>query len=384
MKYLPLLWANLRRKPLRLTLTIASTFVAFLLFGVLEAVNASLSATISIEGQDRLIVINRISIILPMPASYENRIRSIPGVKVACTQNWFGGVYQDDHNQIPTFAMEEDTFFDTYPEIKVTPEQKAAWFADQTSAVVSDDIAQRFGWKVGDVIPMRSGIFTHPDGTRIWPMKLIAIFKATGSTAGMYFHYKYFNEGLNPNMGRDSIGMVALRLTDASKATEIANKIDAMFANSSAETKTTTEQAFIADFAKQLGNIGAIINGIVTAVFFTMLLVSANTMAQSVRERTNEIAVMKTLGFSSAAVIITVVGESLLVTALGAVPGFLLAMSIASKLGDVLAQYFSQVAIPASSIVTAAILVVVLGGLSALLPSLNVWRLKITDALRHA
>jgi putative ABC transport system permease protein len=157
-----------------------------------------------------------------------------------------------------------------------------------------------------------------------------------------------------------------------------------MFANSSAETKTTTEQAFVQDFAKQLGNIGAIINGIVTAVFFTMLLVSANTMAQSVRERTNEIAVMKTLGFSSAAVIVTIVGESLLVTALGAVPGFLLAMSIATMLGDVLSQYFSAVAIPTSSIVTAAILVAILGGLSALLPSLNVWRLKITDALRHA
>lgn len=384
MKYLPLLWANLRRKPARMILTIASTFVAFLLFGVLEAVHSALGANVTIAGQDRLIVINRISLIMPLPASYANRIRGMEGIKIACTQNWFGGVYQEDRNQIAAFAMQSDTFFDTYPEIDIPAADKAAWLADRTGAVVSDDLAQRFNWKVGDVVPLRSNIFTHPDGTRIWPMKIISIFKNSGSNSAVYFHYEYFNEGLSPNMGKDSIGMIVLRLSDPNRSTEIAQKIDSLFANSSTETKTTTEQAFVQDFVKQIGNIGAIINGIVTAVFFTMLLVSANMMAQSVRERTNEIAVLKTLGFSSAAVISMVVGESLLVTALGAVPGILMALPIAHGMGKALQQYLSLVTIPPRTFVIAAALIVVLGTLSALLPSLNVWRLKITDALRHA
>ena len=385
MKYLALLWANLQRKRLRTTLTMASIVVAFLLFGILEAMRFALTGFAQIAGQDRLITINKVSIIQNLPASYENKVRTVAGVGVTCSHNWFGGVYQEDRNQLGTIAVEKETFFDAYPELQVSDAEKKDWLADRTGALVGRDVAKRFGWKVGQVIPMRSNIFTREDGTRVWPMKISGIYSVrNGDNSAVYFDYDYFNEGLASAFGRDSIGWLVLRIADPERSAEVARKIDALFANSTTETKTTTEQAFAQGFANQMGNIGAIISVVVTAVFFTMLLVTANAMAQSVRERTSELAVMKTLGFSGGTIMALILAESLLITVIGGGIGLALAGALTGSVPDAVKQYFPVIMIPPQSYVIAVIMVVALGAISAALPCYQAGRLKIVDALRKA
>jgi len=383
MKYLALLFANLRRKPLRTILTIASILIAFMLFGILEALRSALSGGAQISGQDRLITINKVSIIQNLPAAYENRIRSVPGVKVTNSQNWFGGVYQEDRNQIGTFAVEAETFFETNPDFELTDEERTSWLADRSGAIVGRDVAARFGWKVGQTIPMRSNIFTRTDGSNIWDMKIHGIYTLrNGDNTGVYFHYKYFNESLNGMFGKDNIGMVVVRIADPTRSAEVAAKIDALFANSHTETKTTTEQAFIQSFAAQMGNVGAIITVIVSAVFFTMLLVTANSMAQSIRERTSEIGVMKTLGFSGGLVMTLILAESLLITVIGGGLGLLLADAAVGGIPPEMKAYFPTISIDAQAYVLAVTLIVALGAISAALPCYQAGRLRIVDALR--
>src|SRR5690606_8680774 len=291
-RYLPLLWANLLRKRLRTSLTLASIVIAFLLFGLLQALRLALTGTPELAGVDRLITIHKVSIIQSLPRSYLTRIRGVDGVKVATSLDWFGGIYQDDRNQIGSFPVEVETFFDVYPEYQLPPEQRAAWESDRTAAIVGQAPMERFGWQVGDVIPLRSNILRKQAGGNVWDLRIAGVDSAeNGDNSGLYFHYDYFNESRTAD--RDRIGWVALRVEDPDRAAQIAARIDEMFANSSTETKTTTEKAFVQGFANQLGNIGALLTAIAAAVFFTMLLVTANTMGQSIRERISEIGVMK-------------------------------------------------------------------------------------------
>jgi putative ABC transport system permease protein len=383
LKYLHLLWANLQRKRLRTTLTFASIMIAFLLFGLLEAMRFALAGNVTIAGQDRLITIHKVSIIQGLPASYENRIRSIPGVAVTCSHNWFGGVYQSDRNQLGTYAVGAATFFEAYPELELAAAEKAAFQKDRTAAVVGRDTAERFGWRVGDTVPIESNIFTREDGSRAWDLKIAGIYTIPdGDNTAVYFHYDYFNEGLAALYGRDWIGWVVLRIADPSKSVATASAIDALFANSSTETKTTTEAAFVQGFANQIGNIGAIVSVVATAVFFTMLLVTANAMAQSVRERTSEIAVMKTLGFSPTTVTSLILAESLLLTTLGGGVGLALASLLTQGLPAAIKQYFPVFTIPPHSYLIAAIMIVGLGAIAAAMPCVQAGRLRIVDALR--
>lgn len=381
MKYLPLLWANLGRKRVRTTLTIASIVIAFLLFGLLQTMKAALTGGAELAGVDRLMTIHKISLIQPLPASYLNRIRSVEGVKIATSQDWFGGIYQDDRNQIAAFAVEPELFFEVYPEYLLPAEHKQSWISDRTGIIVGQAIAQRFGWKVGQKISLRSNIFTNSNGSTAWDFNVSGIYTASnGDLQSVYFHYEYFNE--SRTFGRDNIGYVVMRIDNPDRAAEIAGRVDAMFANSSAETKTSTEKAFIQGFANQLGNIGALITWVASAVFFTMLLVTANTMGQSIRERINEIGVMKTLGFSSASVTALVLGEAVLITALGGVIGLALAALLATGLATALQQFFPTLGMPREAWGTGGVLIVTLGVLAALLPCYQAFRLKIVDALR--
>jgi putative ABC transport system permease protein len=382
LKYLPLLWANLKRKKMRTSLTIASIVIAFLLFGMLRALQSALTGSADLAGADRLITMHKVSFIQSLPLSYLNRIKGVEGVRAAGSSSWFGGIYQEDRNQVATFATEPETFFDLYTEYKLPDEQRAAWIADRGSAVVSRTLADRFGWKVGDTIPMRSNIFTNKNGGNVWDMKIAGIYDATNADQSIYFHYEYFNE--SRTFGRDEIGMVSVRLQDPDKAAEVSQKIDAMFANSPTETKTNTERAFMQSFANQMGNIGALVTAIASAVFFTMLLVTANTMGQSIRERINEIAVMKTLGFSSWSVTALVFGEALLVTAIGGFIGLGLAAMLSGLIAKVMATFFPVLGIGASTYVLGVVLVFVLGSCAAALPAAQAWRLKIVDALRRS
>jgi putative ABC transport system permease protein len=381
LKYLPLLWANLQRKRVRTTLTLASIVIAFLLFGLLQTMRTALTGGAELAGVDRLMTIHKISLIQPLPASYLNRIRSVEGVKIATSQDWFGGIYQDDRNQVAAFAVEPELFFEVYPEYSLPDEQKKAWLSDRGGIIVGRDIAARFGWKVGQKIALRSNIFTNTNGTSAWDFNVSGIFSAgNGDNSSVYFHYEYFNE--SRNFGKNNIGYVVMRINDPDRAAEIAAKVDAQFANSSTETKTSTEKAFIQGFANQLGNIGKLITAVASAVFFTMLLVTANTMGQSIRERINEIGVMKTLGFSSATVTSLVLGEALLITAIGGVIGLALATVLAGAVAKVAQQFFPTLGMPADAWIIGGVLIVVLGLLAALLPCTQAFRLKIVDALR--
>jgi putative ABC transport system permease protein len=383
MKYLFLLWANLGRKRIRTALTLASVVIAFLLFGLLQTMNAALTGGAELAGVDRLLTLHKVSLIQSLPSSYLNRIRGVEGVKVAMSQDWFGGLYQDDRNQLAVFAVEPELFFDVYPEYSLPEQQKADWIADRTGLIAGAAIAERFGWKVGDKISLRSNIYQNTNGTTAWDFNVSGIFTATnGDLNSIYFHYKYFNE--SRTFGKDQIGYVVMRIDDPDRAAEIAARIDALFANSSAETKTSTEKAFVQSFANQLGNIGALVTWVATAVFFTMLLVTANTMGQSIRERINEIGVMKTLGFSNASVTTLVLGESLLITAMGGLAGLALASVVAKGLATAVQQFFPTLGMPPQTWAIGAALIVALGVLAALLPCAQAFRLKIVDALRRA
>jgi putative ABC transport system permease protein len=386
LKFLPLVLANLRRKRVRTTLTIASIVVAFLLFGVLQALQKALTGGAELAGRDRLVTIHKVSLIQPLPYSYLERIRAVDGVKVAAAQNWFGGFYQDEKNPVVSLAVTPETFLETYPELILSDAEKKAWLNDRQGAIVGRALAERFGWKVGQTIPLRSQIWRQRDGGYSWDFRISGIFDNStqdGNTAALYFHYDYFNES-RPEAAKDVIGYVVFRVTDPNRAEEIAAKIDAQFANSFTETKTTTEQAFAQSFANQMGNVGAIVATVAFAVFFTILLVTANTMSQSVRERTNELAVMKSMGFSNHRVTLLVLCESVAITVLGGAIGLAIAAGALKAIAPKLQQYMPFSGLPSSVYLPAVALMIGLGVLAAALPCMQAFQLKITEALRRA
>jgi putative ABC transport system permease protein len=383
MKFLPLFFANLRRKPIRTSLTIASIVVAFLLFGLLKTMEGALSLAADLAGVDRLATIHKVSMIQTFPISYANRVRAVDGVVEAAPFTWIGGTYQNERNAIAAQGTDPEAFLEVYPEYKLPHEQLDDWLSDRASMIVGKTLADRFGWKVGDVVPVRSAFFRKADGSDTWEMRLAGIYETTnGDNGSLYFHREYVNEALSENGGRDVIMYMVMKIADPDEAQQVAAAVDALFANSPAETKTATERAFIQGYANMIGDIGTLVTAVATAVFFTMLLVTGNTMAQSVRERVNEIAVLKTLGYSKRVVAGLVLTESFAITALGGVVGLGLAALAADRMSAVLAQFFPVIGVPTSTYVIGAGLIVVLSLLAALLPSAEAWRLRITDALR--
>jgi putative ABC transport system permease protein len=384
LKFLPLFFANLGRKPVRTTLTVASIVVAFLLFGLLKTMEGALSLAADLAGIDRLATMHKVSMIQTFPISYVNRIRGVDGVVEAAPFTWLGGIYQDERNQVAAQGTDAEKFLAVYPEYKLPPEQRADWLADRASMIAGRTLAQRFGWQVGDTVPVRSSFFRKADGGDTWDMRLAGIYETTnGDNASLYFHYDYVNESLGENSGgRDVIMFIVMKIANPDEAPKVSAAVDALFANSPAETKTATERAFIQGYANMIGDIGTIVTAVASAVFFTMLLVTGNTMAQSVRERTNEVAVLKTLGFTKRTVAGLVLAESFAITALGGAIGLGLAALAADSMSAMLAQYFPVLGIPSSTYVIGAALIAVLSVLAALLPSAEAWRLRITDALR--
>lgn len=381
MKFLPLLWSNLWRKKVRTIFTLLSIFIAFLLFGMLMTIRAAFSLGIDIAGLDRLVLIHKVSLIMPLPVSYENRLKSTPGVEMATHNTWFGGVYQDPSNFFAQIAVEPEPFTRIYPEYKIPPEQFKAWLADPQGVVVGVDLAKRFGWKVGDRIPIQGTIW-RPKVGEVWEFNIVGMYDAdTGiDKTQFFFRYDYLDE--NRIRGAGEVGWYIVKIADPSKAQQMSATFDEMFANSSAETKTTTEKGFVEGFAKQIGDIGAIMVAILVAVLFTMLLVAANTMAQSVRERTSEVGVLKTLGFSNGSILTLVLAESVFICVLGGGLGLLTAWLIVRR-GDPTGGMLPVFTLPGRDIATGAALIMALGLVAGLLPAVNAMQLKITDALRR-
>lgn len=382
MKFLPLLWSSLWRKKVRTIFTLLSIFVAFVLFGLLMAIRAAFSFGVDIAGLDRLVLIHKVSLIMPLPVSYLERLRATEGVRLASHQTWFGGVYQDPSNFFAQIAVEPDPFLQLYPEITVPPEQIEAWKADRQGALVGIDLARRFGWKVGDRVPIQGTIWQPKDG-QTWEFNVAAIYDAEPGfdKTQFFFRYDYLDE--NRRGGDGLVGWYVVRINDPGQAQAMGARFDDMFANSSAETKTTTEKGFVEGFAKQVGDIGAIMIAIVVAVLFTMLLVAANTMAQSVRERTNEIGVLKTLGFSNGTILGFVLGESVLIAVLGGAAGLGVSWLIVSG-GDPTGGLLPVFMLPPRDVAAGAGLILALGVVAGMLPALSAMQLKITDALRRS
>ncbi len=384
MKYLPLVWKNLSRRKTRTTFTVLSIVVAFVLFGVLAALNMAFGMGVELAGNDRLIITHKVSLIQPLPESYNARLEATPGVLDVMHQTWFGGIYQKPSNFFMQTPVSPDRLLKLYPEYILPEDQKKAWLTDRTCAIVGRQTATRFGFKVGDRVPIQGTIWKKKDGSSTWEFNICGIFDGDRKgvdTTTFFFNYEYFNEARQ--FGEGLVGWYVIRIDDAANAPKIAARIDAEFANSFAETKTTTEKAWVQAFARQIGDIGLIIRMIVTAVFFTILLVAANTMAQSVRERTSELAVLKTLGFSDGLVLVLVLAESCAIAVLGGAVGLGLAWLITQG-GDPTNGMLPAFFLPSADLVRGALIALALGIVAGIIPALQAMRLRIVDALRRS
>ncbi|HEV3460280.1 MAG TPA: FtsX-like permease family protein [Thermoanaerobaculia bacterium] len=381
MKFLSLVWKNLGRRKVRTTFTSLAIVVAFLLFGILSAIRVAFRAGVDVTGADRLMVSHKVSIIQPLPIAYRDQIAHVPGVREVTHVNWFAGVYKDPKNVFPRLAVDPATYLDIYPEIKLPEAAKRAWLADRTGAIVGRFTADRFGFKVGDRIPILATIYTKRDGGRTWEFTVDGIYDAAKGidTSALLFQYDFLKEA---SFASDRVGWYIIRIADPQHAQQVVDRIDKMFANSHAETKTSTEKAFLEGFAKQAGDIGAIITGIVSAVFFTLLLVAGNTMAQSVRERTSELAVLKTLGYADGLVMGLVLLESCLLALVAGGLGLGLAWVIDSR-GDPTGGYLPVFYLPARDLALGFALAAALGLATGALPAWQAMRLRIVDALRR-
>ncbi|MCL4786681.1 MAG: ABC transporter permease [Verrucomicrobia bacterium] len=385
MRFLHLIWSNLKRRKLRTLLTLLSIFVAFLLFGLLCTIKEAFTAGVSMAGADRLVVRHKVSLIMNLPVSYKARMEQIPGVASAVHFTWFNGIYQNEpKNFFASIPTEPEPFLNLYPEYVLPEDQKQAWLRTRTGAIVGRTLAERkeFNWKIGDRIALISPIWPRK-GEQPWEFDIVGIYdgaKKSADTSGFYFRYDYFDEGRA--FGEGLVGWYVVRVSDPDRAVEVAKAIDDEFANSPNETKAEPEGAFMQGFAQQVGDIGTILIAILSAVFFTIVLVAGNTMAQSVRERTEEIGVLKAMGFTSELALGLVMAESLLLASLGGLAGLGLAWLIAAG-GSPVPNLLPVFYLPGRYVVMGVGLVFALGIVAGLLPGLQALRLRIADALRR-
>ncbi len=384
-RFAPLVASNLRRRPARTAFTIGSIVIAFLMFGLLGALGHAFSIGAQLAGVDRLLTIHKVSLVQPLPESYGPRIRRVDGVAAVSSATWFGGVYQDERNQIPVFPVDPAVYLEIYPEFIIEPAARERFLAERRGALVGRPLAEQFGWKVGDVIPMRSNIWRKADGSDTWELLVTGIFDVPdtgGDARSVIFHHDYFSESLG--RGQGLVGWYVVQLANPDDAARVAREIDEQFANSPYETETSTEKAFAQGFVNQVGNIGAILTGVLSAVFFTMLLVTANTMAQSVRERTAELGVLKTLGFTGRGVTALVLAESVLLTMVGGLVGLVCAWFAVGASEAALQGYLPAWYIPGRAYAEAIGLMVLLGVLAGAAPAVYALRLPVVEALRRA
>lgn len=388
MKFLPLIWRNLARKKLRASLTLLSIMVAFILFGFLSAIRQALVGGVQMAGADRLAVRDRISIINLLPESYKQRIDRIPGVDFSTYQTWFGGYYQTPKNFFMQCPVDPADFLKMYPEILLPPAESNAWLRIRTGAIVGRNTANRFHWKIGDQVPIQSSIWARPDGSRTWIFDIVGIFdgaKKGTDTTPLFFRYDYFDEVRQEggsDWGKGKVGWYIIRIKDPSQAAEVAQRVDAEFENSPSETKTEPEGAWIQGWADQIGNIVFIVAAILSAVFFTILLVTGNTMSQAVRERTGELGLLKAIGFTNGQVVALVLAESCLLTTLGGALGLGLAWWFISR-GDPTNGLLPLFFFPPRDLFIGAAISVALGLITGIFPALQAMRLRVADALRR-
>jgi putative ABC transport system permease protein len=380
MKYLPFIFRNLFRKKTRTILTIGSIAVALFLYGLLVTIETALNAGVDVAGVDRLIVRNKISLIMPLPLSYQERLRQIDNVTEATFATWFGAIYQEPKNFFPQFAIDTDTYRTVFPEFVIPDREWQSFLADREGAVVGRVTADRFGWQVGDRIPLQGTIWT---GT--WEFNIRAIYE--GSRQGddesqFWFQWKYLEERRQSMFGGGTVGWYTVKVDDPDNSVAVTRAIDERFSNSAYETSTETEQAFAAGFAKQIGNIKMLIMSIGAVVLFTLLLVTGNTMAMVVRERVPELGVLKTLGFGDKTVLFLVLAESLLIAGVGGAIGIGSA-KLFTLGGDPTGGMLPVFYISTGEMLLGLCIALFVGLAAGAIPALTAMNLRIVDALRR-
>lgn len=384
MNKIGLVWSNLFRRKVRTVLTVFSILVAFLLFALLRtATDAFSGGGFSQPGIDRLVVAPKFSIVDPLPVAYLQQIESVEGVDHAAHADWFGGVYQDSRNFFPQFPVQPKDYFDLYPEYAIDAAELETFANTRTGAVAPAGLARKYGWKIGDRIPLQGQIYAKRDGSRLWEFDLVGTYQGPENEpepSEFLFHYEFFSEA--NEYGPGNVGWFIVRIADSERAAEIASAIDAFFENSLNPTRTATEAEYNRQFFEQMGDIELMMTGILGAVFFTILLLAGNTMAQSLRERIPELAVLKTLGFSNGGVAVLMLGEAVLLCLVGAALGILLAAGVTAFIGpqleDMLGVFELSWSIVAAGIGLSGLLGLVVGAV----PSIAAGRLTIVDALR--
>jgi putative ABC transport system permease protein len=382
MKFIGLVFKSARRSKRRTLLTIISVALAVFLFATLRSVLDGFDAVSAASSSTRIVTIRSTSMIFPMPTSHAEAIRSTPGIRDVTWANWFGGIYKDPKNFFGQFAIEPESYLRMYPEVILSPEDKKAFLEDRTGCIVGDGLAKKYAWKVGDRIVIQPGIPNY--GSQDYPFTIRGIYKA-GSSAidnqSMLFHWKYVDERSDV---KGQVGWYVAEVANPDQAAQVAMAIDQKFANSPYETKTDTEQQFSASFASMLGNLNLLLGSVALAVVLSTLFVAGNTMAMSVRERTTEIAVMRTLGFPASTVFLLVVGEGLVVSVIGGALGALLArVVINGEFLGLAGGFIPAFGVTNWNVVVGLGLSVLIGLLAALIPATMASRLKIVDALRR-
>ena len=379
MKYLVLVWAGLWRKKARSILTMLSIVVAFLLFGLLQGINQGMNHVFQSLNVDRLYIQSRISMSDGLPIAYLEQIKSVPGVRAVTHWSYFGGFFQNAQNSLPVFAIDAATQFAVYPKIKISTDQVAAMQRTRTGAIIGTEIAAKYGWKIGDKIPLQTSIWTKKDGTDAYPVEVVGIMDISAYDAGsfpaFYINYDYLDEARA--FGTGSVLYYIVSIDDPRRGAGIAAAIDALFANSSNETLTQTEQMFAQSQIKQVGDINLIANSIVGATMFTLLFLTGSTMMQSVRERIPELAVLKTLGYSDNQVLSLVLVEALVLCVVAGLTGLGLARLAFGFMGSLFGALSPSALVLAMGVGVAILLAVV----SGLPPAWRAMRINIVDAL---
>lgn len=381
MKDFYLIYKNLTRKKMRLFLTTFAIFIAFLIFGAIMTLRSALNSGVEMSADNRLVVVHKTSFTNPLPYAYVNKVKAMDGVKDVTHSNWFGGYYQEPTNQVVTMAVDPDTYLTVYPELVVSPEQLDNWKKDQSGILIGERLAIANNWQIGDRIPLSSNIFSQKTGGQTWEFTVDGIFKGNEEkvdTGYVLIHYKYFNE--TQSWGGDTIGWLIITTTDPALNEQVAKEIDENFANSNNETDTSTEQAFNKAFIDQIGNIGLIIFGVVFMAFFTILIVVGNTMVLAIRERTNEIAVLKTLGFESSRIFKMVLAESCLLAFFGGLLGIGGAYLIVQGAAKEMARFLPNLILDEAILGQALIYMLVLGLITGIAPAISALRLNIVTA----
>ena len=384
MKYLQLVWSAMFRRKTRTVFTLLSVLAAFLLFGLLDSVRSAFAnAASSVAGVDRLVTVSKISFTMSLPKSLLSGIAALPGVAKVTYANWFGGIYQDPKDFFANEAV-ADNYFDLYPEWQLSQAERAAFHTTRTGAVVGESLARKYNWKVGDKIPLQATIFPQKNGGNTWTLDLVGIYRVSNpkqknQESILFFNWDYFDEARA--FGNGNVGWYITQVSDRKLAQQVADAVDALSVNSDHETKTQTEQAFNAAFVSQYGDIGLIVGAIMGAVFFTLILLTGNTMAQAVRERVPELAVLKTIGFSNHSVLALLLAESVLLILVGGAIGLLLAGVVVDAVRAAVGEAVPMTRVGAAIWLRGVGLMVLIGLIVGALPARRGMRLRIVDAL---